>query len=230
MGLGMKFELRRYSSKVTRGQKCHTSTHLLPVRPCAGVRVQCDWCRGCCFDLFIIVTRLAFLFVPVTLSLHNTARASTAGSVSAKNIPSIMKLTALLISSLLTLTSIASLTPSLESDLDPANLDDDLDLNDHFDLEDLSQLNDTSALEIRQNPGPGNCARGVHVIAAGGDGAPNVGHYGNIYSLVQSILYAIPGSDSVSLPYPKGSPHGIKKTEKGVSAASLPPNATIPKL
>ena len=72
------------------------------------------------------------------------------------------------------------------------------------------------SLESRQTS-TGPCATGVHVIASSGDGANNKGGYGLIITLVSNITQAIPGSDNVTLPYPKGSPHNVRKTEKGVS-------------
>jgi len=47
------------------------------------------------------------------------------------------------------------------------------------------------------------CSTGVHVIAAGGRGTPNLKEYGMLYSLAQSIVNAIPDSTNVSLPYDK---------------------------
>lgn len=77
---------------------------------------------------------------------------------------------------------------------------------------------DEPYLEARQHIAPPEkCAKGVHVIAAGGDGAANVGHYGSIYTTVLNVTALIPGSDSVSLPYPKASSRGRWKTTVGVS-------------
>lgn len=63
------------------------------------------------------------------------------------------------------------------------------------------------------------CAKGVHVIAAGGNGAGDPHRYGNIQTLVYNITAKIPGSNSVSLPYNKGSSHGIQMTQNGVSGS-----------
>lgn len=58
---------------------------------------------------------------------------------------------------------------------------------------------------------------GLHVIAASGDGQANIGGYGLLKSLADSILRAIPGSSNVTLPYDKASSDGIGKTTGGVS-------------
>ena len=77
-----------------------------------------------------------------------------------------------------------------------------------------------AALEARQNTQRA-CAKGVHVIAAGGDGADNKGKYGYILSMVTNITSSIPGSNSVTLPYNKGSKNGLRKTTRGVCAIHL---------
>lgn len=60
-------------------------------------------------------------------------------------------------------------------------------------------------------------SNGVHVIAASGDGANNIGGYGLLGTLAASILKAIPGSSNVTLPYPKDSSTPVVyKTTQGV--------------
>lgn len=105
-----------------------------------------------------------------------------------------------------------------------ASLDDLTDLYESFsdiesrDTEVFDEFEDSqqSILDRRQSI-PQHCAKGVHVIATGGDGAANVGKYGNILTMVTNITSQIPGSDSVSINYPKASTHGMRKTTKGVS-------------
>lgn len=79
----------------------------------------------------------------------------------------------------------------------------------------LFDFDNASELTKRQTP-TGPCATGVHVIAASGTGAENQNGYGLIKTLVTNITFAIPGSDNVSLPYPKGSPHRKWSSEMGV--------------
>lgn len=77
-------------------------------------------------------------------------------------------------------------------------------------------IEETAALEARQTLlENGTCAQGVHIIAAGGDGAWGKA-YGNIGTTVAAIIAAVPGSDGVSLPWPKSSTHGMRATTKGV--------------
>lgn len=52
-------------------------------------------------------------------------------------------------------------------------------------------------------PDPSQCPTGTHVIAASGKGSANVGGYGLIISLVNSILDSVPDSTQVALTYPK---------------------------
>lgn len=78
-----------------------------------------------------------------------------------------------------------------------------------------SVIPDSHDLTKRQTP-TGSCAAGVHVIAASGTGAENINGYGLIKTLVTNITYAIPGSDNVSVPYPKGSPYRRWSSERGV--------------
>lgn len=69
-----------------------------------------------------------------------------------------------------------------------------------------------STLETRQNQQvdpdatSGNCADGVHVIAAGGANATNPYDYGLLGQTAQAVVDRIPGSSMVSLPYPKIKP------------------------
>ena len=109
----------------------------------------------------------------------------------------------------------------------PATLDNDFDLSAAWpdlilDTRDIDVADiEYSDIEARQKLATGaNCAKGVHVIAAGGDGAWGAA-YGNIITMVTNITAAIPGSDSVSLPYPKSSPHGMRATTKGVCTTFL---------
>lgn len=80
------------------------------------------------------------------------------------------------------------------------------------------EANGTSKLVARQRPVKpcSHLTGGVHVIAASGDGADNIGQYGLLGSLATSILNAIPGSTNVTLPYPKGSSDTVGKTTAGV--------------
>lgn len=134
-----------------------------------------------------------------------------------------------------------SLDPSYAFDYDVATLG-DVDYSD-IDIDNLS-ANETDISDIEVVWGPSSpaledvdteedgelelvrrqvltrsqrCARGVHVIASGGNGAGDPHRYGNIQTLVYNITSKIPGSDSVSLPYNKGSSHGIQMTQNGVS-------------
>lgn len=72
-------------------------------------------------------------------------------------------------------------------------------------------------LTRRQHPWK-KCATGVHVIAAGGDGAKNVNKYGLIGSLSTNIMNAIPGSTNRTFPYDKtDTKHNPEAIPKGAA-------------
>lgn len=76
----------------------------------------------------------------------------------------------------------------------------------------------TAALTPRQVTAPAKCVKGVHIIGVSGAGAPSIGNYGYLKTLVSNISAIIPKSDNITLPYDKASQEFIGSTTDGVRA------------